>query len=428
MDVRKHTSAERSGLSAPAAAVIVTLVIVVAAAALILYPTNKQGSAINTSAKSTADGSSTPVGSSCENNPIQSELTSSNSQTITSPTVATYQISSTGTYTKIPSASGSLTQNTLNSASTYLTLPVTQVYNGSAVYPTTVTINSATQPNIIDQQTGLTLASVLCALDTGLSVPANTYQVTGLVFSAPASGRTANTNVESVINSATSQTNSFPAAFPTSAPVTVTVYIQVFSTNTAYGRPVQIPGSQQAPITNYGGLTCNGVASTPSSATASTVSNGLVCYQPTAVVSVNQTQWQGTFPVGSVQLPLRTSGVQSWEVPLTCTGGTNAPDGVSAASGVSASNPAIGCQFSFTVQELIGATGHHADMCILSTDVTQPGYVYQTYTTPAATSFPSAGNGHGLPSGFSGLYPTIDGGSNAPDPQAIDYSCAIATW
>ncbi len=421
MDVNRRYAISNGGA---AVAIIVILVASFLGYTIYMHPGAAQN-VINPAQNSSTNTNA--VSNTCGNtNPIQSELTSNNGQTVTSPTVNTYIQSGQG-WSKFASGSGSLTQNSLNTASVGVTLPIAQVYNGSAVYPTTVVVTSPNSQTVTDPLTGASLLYTQCSTPASSSNNVATLQMVSTVFTGPASGRTATTNVETVFNSQTSQTNSFPTAFPTSAPVTVTLYLQVFSANTVAGRPVTLPGNTNAPITDYGGISCAqggpGTASAYEQPTSNVIKTGFACYQPYTVIVANQTQWSFTSLSGpATKLQTGISGTVSYMVPVTC---NSQP---SAASGVSTSNPYIACQVSFQVQELISATGHHIDLCALSADNSQGGYISQTFTPAAAGSFPAAGNNYGLPSGFSGLYPSAATGSNAPDPLYIQHSCAIATW
>lgn len=417
-NISNHLRKRRPGVTNMAALGIVLILVIALFAFAYIYIT--PGSVTPGGPKTTSTnqtGTGVQTGAPCSTPPIQSELTSSNGQVVTSPKVATYQELTSGTWTRLASASGTLTQNTLNTASAYTNLPVVQVYSGTNVYNQTVVISSGTQAPTVDPTTGTTVLSVSCAPAASGSNNVNTLQAIATVFTGPASGTSATTNVENVINSQTSQTNSFPAAFPTSAPVTVSSYLQVFSSNTIAGRDVMIPGSTNAPITDFGGLNCNGVNEP---ATSVLIKSNFACYEPVAVVAFNQTQVGFTGPAGTVPLTVHgVSGAVAFLVPLTC-------NGQSPATGVSTSNPWVGCSFTFQVQELISTQSHHIDMAVIVVDNTQPGYIEQYFTTPAVTSFPAAANTHGIPSGFSGLVPPTS--ANAPPSLIEQYSSVIATW
>jgi hypothetical protein len=401
-------SHKRDGKTKPwqAAAVVVILVLAAGYLGIISIPGLTPGSGVRPSSTTSANGNS----NSCTYNPIQSELTSSNGQTITTPHVTSYVQNGAGQWVVFQSGSGALTQNSLNTASAYTGLPVYQTYYGTTTYNTTVAINSASQANVVDPQTGVTMLSITCATPAGSSNNVPTIQAIATAFTGPASGRTATTNVENVLNSAISQTNSAPAAFPTSAPATWADYVQVFSTNTAAMRAVQIPASTNLPITDFG---INGVQS------STIVKSGLVSYQGYAIVSFNQTAIQFTGPAGTIPLTLHgATGSVAFLVPLSSLG-------VSAASGVSTSAPFVGSTFTFSVQELVGATGHHVDMAILVGDNLQSGYIQQYFNAPAVTSYHAAGNTYGF-TGFTGIVPPTS--ANAPVPIIEQQSYSIMTY
>ena len=402
---------KRAAKIKPAEAIVLIVVLVLGAGYLGIINLNSL-SGLGSSGTSTNNntGVNTNQNANCVSAPIESELTSSNAQTVTSPTVATYQMQSSGNYLKFTSVSGSLTQNTLNTASAYTNYPVVQVYNGTAVYPLTVT--TAPGASAVDPATGLNTLSTTCAPAAGGSNTVNVLQAIATVFTGPASGTTAVTNVENVINSATSQTNSFPAAMPTASPATVTDYLQIFSANTVAGRSVQLPASSNTPITNYGGENNQGPTST-------LVKGGMVYYQASAVVSFNQTAIAFTGPTGTIPLTLHgATGSVAFLVPLTCYG-------PSPASGVSSTNPYVGCTFSYQVQETTSATGHHIDMAVLVVDNTQIGYIEQYFNAPAVTSYHAAGNTFGI-TGFTGLFPPTS--ANGPHQIIEQQSYVIATY
>ena len=58
-------------------------------------------------------------------------------------------------------------------------------------------------------------------------------------------------------------------------------------------------------------------------------------------------------------------------------------------------------------------------MFIWVTD-TQASYIESYYSSPAVTSFPAAGNGAGIPTGFGGLIPPSS--ANAPTVLVEQYS------
>ena len=390
---------KRAAKIKPLEAVLLVVVIVGAAGyfGYITIPGLTPGSGVgigtqtHTSANTAAQG--------CTYNPIQSELTSANGQTVTASRVATYQPNAAGSWTKLPSASGSLTQNALNTASAYTTLPVYQTYSGTQVYNSTVTISSGAQP-------ATSALSVTCATPAGSSNNVPTIQAIATVYTGPSAGTTATSGVENVINSQISQTNSLPAAFPTSAPVTWTDYVQVFGANNAFGLSSTVAASTNLPISNYnaGGVQQN---------------SGIVSFFAYAIVAFNQTAIQFSAP-GAVPLTLHgASGSIAFLVPLNS-------NGICPASGVGTTNPCIGSSFSFSVLETIGATSHHADMVVQIVDNTQAAYIQSYYNTPAVTSYPAAANHYGIATGFSGLVPPS--ASNAPAPLTEQYSAAILTY
>ncbi len=341
--------------------------------------------------------------STCTYNPIQSELTSINGQSVTSPKVATYVASGSG-WSKVQSASGALTQNSLNTASQYVSLPVYQTYSGAQVYNQTVTISSAAQAATTDQF-GNTILTVTCATPAGSNNNVPTIQAIATVYTGPSAGTTATSGVENVINSQISQTNSLPTAFPTSAPVTWTDYVQVFGNNNAFGYPSTIAGSTNLPITNYN--------------TGAQQTSGIVTYGAYAIVAFNQTAITFSSP-GATSLPLHgATGSIAYLVPLTSLG-------IAPASGTATTNPFVGSKFSFSVQENVAATGHHVDMTVLIVDNTQASYIMANFNTPVVTSYPAAGNSYGTPSGFTGLHPPTS--SNAPPALTQQYSAAILTY
>ena len=381
-----------------AAAIVVIAVLIVGYLGYITIPGVTPQSGVNPN-KSVSSTSANEQAGTCTYNPIQSELTSINGQTVTAPKVSTYAQNSAGTWTKIPSASASLTQNALSTASAYTSLPVYQTYSGTQVYNSTVTINSAAQPST-------SALSVTCATPAGSSNSVPTIQAIATVYTGPSAGTTASTGVENVLNSQISQTNSLPAAFPTSAPVTWTDYVQVFGANNAFGLSTTLAGSTNLPLSNYN----NGGAQQ---------SSGIVTYSAYAVVAFNQTAIQFTTP-GAIPLTLHGStGSLAFLIPLNS-------NGVCPASGVATTNPCIGSSFTFTVLETIGATSHHVDMVVLVVDNTQASYIQSYFNTPAVTSYPAAGNHYGIATGFSGLVPPS--ASNAPAPLTEQYSAAILTY
>ena len=381
--------------------VVVIVVLIVGAAGYLGYitiPGLTPGSGVSPSHTASSTSANEQAGT-CTYNPIQSELTSINGQTVTAPKVATYGPNTQGSWTKVPSASGSLTQNALNTASSYVSLPLYQTYSGTQVYNYTTTLNSAGQPSTPQY-------SVTCATPAGSSNNVPTIQAIATVYTGPSAGTTASTGIKNVLNSQISQTNSLPAAFPTSAPVTWTDYVQVFGNNNAFGLPSTVAGSTNLPISNYN---AGGVQQT----------SGIITFQAYAVVAFNQTAIQFTAP-GAIPLTLHGStGSIAFLVPLSS-------NGVCPASGTATTNPCIGSSFSFSVLETIAATSHHVDMVIAIVDNTQAAYIQSYFNTPAITSYPAAGNSYGIATGFSGLVPPT--AANAPQPLTEQYSAAILTY
>jgi hypothetical protein len=138
-------------------------------------------------------------------------------------------------------------------------------------------------------------------------------------------------------------------------------------------------------------------------------------------VALNQTGIAFTGPAGTVGLTLHgATGSVAFVIPLAglCAG-------PSPFSGVATTNPYIGCQFSFQVQETVSATGHHVDMAVIIADNTQLGYIEQYFNAPVVTSYHAAGDTFGI-TGFTGIEPpTI---SSAPHPIIEQQSYVIATY
>lgn len=404
----------------PWEAVVIVLLIVGAAGYLgyITIPGLTPGSGVQTSTHSSATGGGA-AGSLCNANSIQSTLTTYNSQSISLGKVFVYQQSGNGQYSQIPSATTTQTLNTINAASVPSTPPWVTVWNASAAYPTTISVAGTVGSSSIalaNLGSGSGGNSVICSANAAASNNVPTYQQTGFLYLGPASGTSATTNVESVVNSQISQTNSFPAAFPTAAPQTETVYLQLFANSIVAMKGVAIPGSTNSPITDYGGVTCNGVSE---QATSSIVTSALVCYQGYAIFAFNQTAISFSAP-GAVPITVHgQSGEVAWAVPVTSCG--PAPT-----SGTATTNPFVGCQVTFSVQETIAATSHHIDMYVGWADETQLGYIQQYFSGPAVTSFLAAGNAAGLGTGFAGIVPPTV--SNAPHPIVEQHSSVIATY
>jgi hypothetical protein len=313
---------------------------------------------------------------SCTSAPIQSLLSSYNKQAISAGTVSVYQ-QTNGVYSLIPSASTSQTLNTYNTASAYETTPFITVWNASSAYP--VTFSPSTAPYSDGQGN-----SISCNVPAGSSNAVNTFQQNGFIYLAPASGRTATTNTELVINSISGQTNSLPSSMPTASPVSVTVYLQGFGNNLVANKPVTIPGSTNATITDYGGVYCNGVQEPQTSTQVPTkLSSGTyqaplgygpnVCYYSYFVMSFNQSAVADVAPGGVPIAVNGVTGVKAWAAPVVS-------NGACPASGVLATAPCNLSSLTFTILETGAFTGHHVDFCIDEVDVTQLGYIQQYFT------------------------------------------------
>jgi hypothetical protein len=376
--------------------VAIVAIIVIAVLALTYYPTSQSGINTHTAVSSTT---ANEQASTCTNNPIQSELTSINGQTVTAPKVATYTATGAGgAYVKVASASGSLTQNALNTASAYTQLPIYQTYSGTQVYNESVTVSSAAQAPIMNQF-GVPIYTVSCNTPASSSNNVPTIQGIATVYTGPSAGTSASTGVESVVNSQITQTNSVPAAFPT-AQSTWTDYVQVFGNNNIFGIPSTLVASTNLPLTTPSGQ----------------VTSGIVTYSAFAIVSFNQTI---TLNAPGSTLLHGIYGSTSIVVPLTSNGICNA-------TAVATTNPCIGASFSFNVQENVSPTGHHIDGVVIIVDNTILQYIVNNFGTPALTSYPAAGNGHVIPTGFTGI--TLPSSWNGPAQLTTQDSAFIETY
>jgi hypothetical protein len=344
---------------------------------------------------------------------IVSTLYTYNSVTATDATIHIFQNGA-----PIFNDPGSVTAGTQTSATSQpYSLPWSATFGASGFYNTSFTTPSTYPQGGINVQDsfGNPVGSIICNIPSGNQINSVPYwSMGGKVFKGPASGTSANTNVEAVLNSQTSQTNSFPAAFPTSAPQNQIEYLQIFSTNTAGLRPMSLFGTSTTVRTDYGGI--NG-----ETAGSSQVSNGgQIFYGGYMIAVFNQTAISFTGPAGTAPLTVHgQTGEIAYMVPLSgCQ-----PSG---SSSVSTSNPYLCAQVSFSVQETIAATGHHVSMVLIFVDGTQGGYISQYFNAPAVTSFPSAGNSYGIPTGFSGIVPPSS--ANPAAPLIEQYSAITATY
>lgn len=352
--------------------------------------------------------SSSALASSCASAPIESELTTYNSQAISAGTVAVYQNGA-----KLSDASTAQTLNTYNSASSYYSAPWTALWNASAAYPQSFQVNSV-------PSTDANGNSVVCQVPAGSSNAVNVYLEKGLLYLGPALGTSALTNVESVIGSTTGQTNSFPAAFPTSS-LTITAYLQGFANSIVGMRPVAIPSSTNQPITDYGGVFNSGTA-IQEPVQSVKMTSGLVYFYGYAVFIFNQTAIAFSGPAGTTPLTISgQTGEKAFAVPATSLGAC-------ASAGVGTGSPCILSQVSVSIQETIAATGKHIDMMVVWVDNTQLGYMAQYISTPAVTAFHAAGNFFGLPASMSGLYAPVGGTTGGVRQVIVQSSAVIATY
>jgi hypothetical protein len=404
-----------------ALAVVIVLVLGVFAGAYLFLPGASENvhSATQNLANvyGTSTSSGTSVASGCSNNQLKSLEVAYNSQSPSSPTLTLYTLNSQGQYTKTIDSPGSMTLGTINGPTTNgYTPPWVAVFNASAVYPTTVTATGDGQTVV--NSIGQTVYTLSCKVPAGQSNNVAVWQQTGMVMSSVASGTTANTNIETVINSQTSQTNSFAATFPTAAPQSNNVYLQIFSNNAVGCLKSTLPGSTNTPLVDYGGYT-NSVSGINEPTQSVTIKGGFADYSCWQVFVYNQTAIAFTAP-GAVPIAAnKVTGSVAYAVPVQ--GCAPAPS-----SGTGTTNPYICATTTYSVQEQIANTGKHIDQCIITADNTELGYIQQYFSDPALTAFPAAGNGHGFPTSFSGIVPPT--ASNAPHPTLEDYSCTISSY
>lgn len=320
------------------------------------------------------------------------------SASVSSPTVNIFTMQG-GSYVQTIDSPGSVTSGTATSATTNTYSPpwLTQC-RGSGAWPLDVVTTAAGQTVAQDGQTVFTLTS---GVPASASNAVSVYKQTCLLFAAPASGTSAVTNVESVVNSQTGQTNSFPTDFPSSAPSTWNVYLQDFSNNAVALSSPTIYGTSGTKVTNY----ANGATQT---------SSGPVQFGSYLIAAFNQTGISLTSPNGAVALSAnKASGTVAYLIPVS--GCNPAPS-----SGTSTSNPYICGNVPVTVQETVTQGAHHVAAVFIWVTDTQASYIESYYSSPAVTSFPAAGNGAGIPTGFGGLIPPSS--ANAPTVLVEQYS------
>ena len=381
------------GLAGAVAAVLI--VVILAGVLFVYFPPN------STVKVPLPNGNSTPQSN---QESIISLLGGYAGATVSSATVNIFTLQS-GSYVQTIDSPGSVTSGTATSATTNTYSPpwLTQC-RGSGVWPLDVVTTGAGQSVQENGQTVFTLAS---GANAGASNNVPVYKQTCLLFAAPASGTTATTNVESVINSQTGQTNSFPSAMPTAAPSTWNAYLQVFSDNAVGLATSTVYGTSNKMVTDYA---LGGVAE----------SGSPVTFHSFLIVAFNQTGISVSSPLGATALSAnKVSGTVAFLIPA----GSCAP---APSTGVATSTPYICGNVPVTVQETIAATGHHVDVTFIWVTETSAHYIESYFSDPAVTSFPSAGNGAGIPTGFGGLVPPSS--SNAPSPPVEQYSAGVLSY
>jgi hypothetical protein len=383
----------RPGIGAAGAAAAIFIVIILAGLLFVYFPPAQSTIKLPTPSSSSSSGQS-----------IISLLGGYASASVSSATLNIFTLQN-GQYVQTIDSPGTVTSGTATSATTNTYSPpwLTQC-RGSGVWPFDVVTSGAGQTVTQNGQTVFTLTS---GVPASASNAVSVYKQTCLLFAAPASGTTADTNVESVVNSQTGQTNSFPTDFPATAPSTWNVYLQVFSDNAVGLATSTIYGTSNKMITDY-------------AAGAVQTASQPVTFGSYLIAAFNQTGISVTSADGAVALSAnKASGTSAYLIPVP--GCAPAPS-----TGVSTSNPDICGNVPITVQETVTQGTHHVDAVFIWVTETQASYIESYYSSPAAGSFPAAGNAAGIPTGFGGLVPPSS--ANAPSALVEQYSAGISVY
>jgi len=283
-------------------------------------------------------------------------------------------------------------------------------YSAATAYPQWVNVGASNFGTTIQQSGGANFAF-------GCYSPSiNLYNWNAIqtLISAPASGASATTNVKVIVTSSNgANLGAVATAMPTTA-LRWDVILEISSTYTGANEPTTVYGTQNAPITNFGGLSA-AVGGTPSTSQPVLLGAYLMIFSNRTGISIQLDPAASTLePNAQIVTPntgLNTAATKEWIIgPLKgCT-----PSG----GGASTTNYYICDDIPIDIYETVSQGTAHVDLAFIVRDLTQGGWLAaNAAVTAAVTGFPAAGSAAGAVTNFTTDIPVT--GNNAGNPAGL---------